>query len=101
MAREVTVSGNAIRVRAGGAGVRVGELCRLRVGDYKSTGGHRVLEVRGKGGKERLVPLHPEAVERIEAWLDCAGIRDDASAALFRPTRTARGRGRDGFQPRG
>jgi integrase/recombinase XerD len=44
-------------------GIRVGELCRLRVEDYKSTGGHKVLEVRGKGGKERRIPLHPEAFE--------------------------------------
>lgn len=76
---------------------RVGELTRLRVKDYKSDGGHRVLEVRGKGGKERRVPLHPEAFERLELWLDAAKVRDDPDAALFPPTTTARGRGRDGF----
>ncbi|MFL5330476.1 MAG: tyrosine-type recombinase/integrase [Gemmataceae bacterium] len=81
-------------------GCRVGELTRLRVQDYKSTGGHRILEVRGKGGKERRVPLHPEAVERLEEWLDAGDLRDASSVALFVPTRTARGRGRDGFQPR-
>jgi integrase/recombinase XerD len=81
-------------------GCRVGEVCRLRVGDYKSRGGHRVLEVRGKGGKERRVPLHPEAVERLEVWLDVSGIRDAADRAMFRPTRTARGRGLDGFNDR-
>ena len=81
-------------------GCRVGELCRLRVPDYKSSGGHRVLEVRGKGGKERRVALHPEAFERIEVWLASSGPRDAASP-LFRPTRTARGRGRDGFASRG
>lgn len=46
------------------------------------------------------MPLHPEAVERLETWLDVAGIRDDGHGALFRPTKTARGRGADGFQPR-
>jgi integrase/recombinase XerD len=81
-------------------GCRVGELTRLRVADYKTTGGHRVLEIRGKGGKERRVPLHPEAVERMEDWLDAAAIREDEQGALFRPTKTARGQGRDGFQPR-
>ena len=30
---------------------RVGELVRLRVGDYKTTGAHRILEIMGKGGK--------------------------------------------------
>jgi integrase/recombinase XerD len=77
---------------------RVGELTRLRVGSYKTTGGHRVLEVHGKGGKERRVPLHPEAMERLETWLDVAGIRDDVAGPLFRAIATARGQGRDGFR---
>ena len=81
-------------------GCRVGELCRLRVGDYKTTSGHKIVEIRGKGGKERRVPLNPEAFERIESWLEIAEIREDADGALFRPTRTARGRGCKGFQPR-
>jgi integrase/recombinase XerD len=80
-------------------GLRVGELCRLRIVDYKSSGGHRILEVRGKGGKERRVPLHPEAVERLEAWLDASELRE-SPGALFRPTLTARARGRDGFKDR-
>jgi integrase/recombinase XerD len=82
-------------------GVRVGELCRLRVGDYKMTGAHRVLEVRGKGGKERRVPLHPEAIERLEAWLDSCGRPNDPALALFRSPKTMRGRGFDGFRDRG
>jgi integrase/recombinase XerD len=81
-------------------GCRVGELTRLRVGSYKSDGVHRVLEIHGKGGKERLVPLNPEAAERLEAWLDLAGIRDDHTGPLFRPMNTARGNGRKGFAPR-
>jgi integrase/recombinase XerD len=78
-------------------GCRVGEVCRLRVEDYKSSGGHKVLEVRGKGGKERRVPLHPEAFERLDAWLDLAALRG-ASGPLFRPARAARGGGRHGFR---
>jgi integrase/recombinase XerD len=66
-------------------GIRVGELTRLKVGSYKQTGVHRVLEVQGKGGKERRVPLHPEAAERVEAWLDAAEIRDDLAGPLLRP----------------
>jgi len=80
-------------------GCRVGEVCRLRVEDYKSSGGHKILEVRGKGGKERRVPLHPEAVERIELWLDGAGLRESVGA-LFRPGAAARGYGRHGFRCR-
>ena len=80
-------------------GCRVGELTRLKVGGYKQNGVHRVLEIMGKGGKERPVPLHPEAAERLEAWLDAAAIRDDAAGPLFRPATAARGDGRSGFAP--
>lgn len=79
---------------------RVGELARLRVGDYKSSAGHNLLELYGKGGKERRVPLHPEAMERLEAWLDTAAIRDDGTGPLFRAAATARGGGHDGFRGR-
>lgn len=81
-------------------GCRVGELTRPRVGDYLQTGGHRILNIRGKGGKERRVPLHAEAVERLEAWLIVAGIHDELPAPLFRPPTTSRGSGRDGFAAR-
>lgn len=77
-------------------GCRVGELCRLRVCDYKTSSGHKILEVRGKGGKERRVPLHPEAFERIDAWLEIASL-PDMTGPLFRPVATARSCGRDGF----
>jgi integrase/recombinase XerD len=43
------------------------------------------------------VPLHPEAFERLETWLDVSGLREQAGQPLFPPQRTARGRGRDGF----
>mgnify|MGYP002478139573 CR=1 FL=1 len=81
-------------------GCRVGELCRIRISDFKQTSGHRVLEIRGKGGKERRVPLHAEAVERIETWIDVAGLRGADAVPLFRPTATARGQGIDGFLDR-
>ncbi len=81
-------------------GCRVGELTRLKVGSCKQSSGLHVLEVMGKGGKERLVPLHPEAVEKLEAWLDLARIRDDPSGPLFRPLKAARGNGKHGFAAR-
>jgi integrase/recombinase XerD len=77
-------------------GCRVGEITRLRVSDFKSTGGHRILEVRGKGGKERRVPLHPEAAERLEAWIGLIE-QGQETAPLFRPVKSARGKGEDGF----
>ncbi len=81
-------------------GIRVGELCRLRVGDMKTHSGLRILEVRGKGGKERRVALHPEAVTRLEHWLDVASIRDDEAGPLFRPVAAARGNVKQSFRPR-
>ncbi len=78
-------------------GCRVGELTKLKVGSYKSTGGHKVLEILGKGGKERRVPLHPEAFERLEAWRDVARFCGQTDLPLFPRQRTARGLGRDGF----
>lgn len=77
-------------------GCRVGELSRLRIRDYKTTGAHRILEVQGKGGKERRVPLPVEAVECLEAWLVVLAAPE---GPLFRPALTARGRGHDGFRP--
>ena len=48
-----------------GAGIRVSELCSLDVDDLHDEGG--VIEVTGKGSKERMVPLHEMAVNRAIA----------------------------------
>jgi integrase/recombinase XerD len=79
------------------SGCRVGELVRLRVRDYKTSGEHRILGVTGKGGKERTTPLHLEAVERLAEWLAVPGIAANPAGPLFPAARSARGRGRDGF----
>ncbi len=102
--QEITLP-SAIRDRAilamlAYTGCRVSELTGLKVGGYQEDRGVKVQEIHGKGKKERLVPLHPEAVERLEAWLDLAGIRQDKTGPLFRPLKSARGRGRDGFAAR-
>ncbi len=76
-------------------GCRVGEIIRLRAGDFKSSGGHYLVEVKGKGGKERRVPLHPEVVERLREWLGIIGRED--TGPMFRAVKTARGKGVDGF----
>lgn len=81
-------------------GCRVGELVRLKVSDFKTTGEHRVLSVYGKGGKERTVPLHLEAVERLNTWLALNDLAADREGPLFRPPLTSRGRGNDGFRSR-
>lgn len=45
------------------AGLRIGEVARLRISDVS---GDHIL-VNGKGGNQRLVPLHPELREAIGA----------------------------------
>ena len=66
----------------------------------RPNGEHRVLNITGKGGKERTTPLHLDAVERLGEWIKVAGIQDDAAGPLFRPQKSARKQGRDGFRPK-
>jgi len=82
------------------SGCRVGELVKLKVRDFRTNGEHRVLNITGKGNKERTTPLHMEAVEKLAAWLALPGIGDDPAAALFRPQKSVRGNGKDGFKPK-
>ena len=72
------------------AGLRVSELGGLPVAAVR--GDPRMVLVRGKGGKERMVPLSPPARQALAAWLDA---RDGdpalrASPFLF-PSRSAAG----------
>ena len=49
------------------AGLRVSELCGLDRGDIDL--GARTVTVLGKGGKQRRMPIHDEAVTVLTAWL--------------------------------
>jgi integrase/recombinase XerD len=49
-------------------GLRVGEICALRVADVRLD--QQRAQVRGKGDKERIVPLGRKACEAIEAYLE-------------------------------
>ena len=55
-------------------GMRVSELVSLPVSSTR--GDPRMLLVRGKGGKERLVPLSPPARQALVEWL---AVRDEAA----------------------
>ncbi len=48
-------------------GMRVSELVSLPVATVR--GGPEMLLIKGKGGKERMVPLSPSAHEAVEDWL--------------------------------
>lgn len=69
-----------IRVLAD-TGIRVGELCGLTLNDVISAQDRRAfLKVRGKGSKERLVPLSPSLLRRLDRYrrarpLDARGDR--------------------------
>lgn len=52
-----------------GSGLRVSELAGSRLEDLDLDVGQ--IRVRGKGSKERLVPLGPPALAALRAWLSC------------------------------
>lgn len=73
-------------------GLRVSELVSLPLSSAR--GDPRMILVRGKGGRERMVPLSPPAREALAAWLSHLDARAEGSRArspyLF-PSRSRRG----------
>jgi integrase/recombinase XerD len=61
-------------------GLRVSELVSLPVAAVR--GDPRMILVRGKGGRERMVPLSPPAREALAAWLE---LRDREEGGTGRP----------------
>ena len=49
-------------------GVRVGELCSLRLGDVTTSERKGSLLVRGKGDKDRVLPLNADVRQALEAY---------------------------------
>ncbi len=62
-------------------GARVSEISGLDSGDVDFAAGQ--IRVMGKGSKQRILPLHPEAIKRIRAY------RDGARPTLLRHPETA------------
>lgn len=65
-----------------GCGIRLAELCAIKVGDISET----TIKVHGKGDKDRVVPLLPELKERIAEYIEhCkeCGIAMEASSPLI------------------
>jgi integrase/recombinase XerD len=50
-------------------GLRVSEICGLNLGDRKERYGRPALRIRGKGSKERVLPLSLVEQEAIESYL--------------------------------
>jgi len=63
------------------------ELSTLKVKDIHERRGVMHLRVHGKGGKERYLPLHPNAAGLISDYLSANGHDADKEGALFRPIR--------------
>ena len=49
-----------------GCGLRVSELCNLKMSDLYLEEGY--IKVRGKGNKERLVPIGTQTISRLREW---------------------------------
>ena len=90
------------------AGLRAEELLRSDVDDIRTTDDGAVIHVKGKGGKERAVPIEVELLSVIEAYLGSRAIRFPgtakrkanaaASPLSHWPARSALFVGRDGEQ---
>lgn len=66
------------------SGMRVSELVSLNLGDVDTEGGY--VRCFGKGSKERLIPIHPQAVQAIKEYITETRpqlLRSDAELALF------------------
>lgn len=59
----------ALVITLAGTGVRASELCGLQVSDVVR-GDNPALRVHGKGGKTRVIPLSPQVVDALDAYLD-------------------------------
>lgn len=66
-----------------GAGLRIGEAISLNRRDLAMTGEARTLAVTGKGRKTRIVPLLPEVVTAVRAYLKACPWGGTGSDPLF------------------
>jgi len=69
------------------AGLRADELLRANVGDLRPSDDGAVIHVRGKGGKDRRVPIEPALVETLEHYLDSRATRFPATTGKRSPGR--------------
>lgn len=68
-------------------GLRREEAAQLMTGDLQERRGIKHLQVRGKGGKTRYLPLHPVAADRIYEYLERDNEREPGNGPLFRSIR--------------
>lgn len=68
-------------------GLRREEAAQLMTGDLQELRGIEHLQVKGKGGKTRYLPMHPVAADRIDEYLQRDNERDPGNGPLFRSIR--------------
>jgi integrase/recombinase XerD len=65
---DVSLRDHAILELLYAGGLRVGEICSLRVEDFRAD--VQQVQVRGKGDKERIVPLGRKACEALQTYME-------------------------------
>ena len=68
-------------------GLRRAEIAALTVGYLHRNRGFDVLRLTRKGGRRDVLAIHPQAAQRIRAYLERAGHGDNHAGVLFRPLR--------------
>ncbi len=68
-------------------GLRRAEIAALTVGDLHQNREFDALRLTRKGGRRDALAIHPQAAQRIRAYLDMGGHGDDHAGPLFRPHR--------------
>lgn len=68
-------------------GLRRAEIAALTVDDLHQNRGYDALRVVRKGGRREALAIHPQAAQRIRAYLDMAGHGGEHDGPLFRPMR--------------
>ena len=66
-----------------GAGLRISEALGLTVADAPSTG-RDAIRIKGKGGKERLVPMLPAIQDAVARYLELCPYPLEAGGPMFR-----------------
>lgn len=75
----------AVMVLLYGCGLRISEALNLTRGEIARN--TDALRIKGKGGKSRIVPILPVAIEAIETYIELCPFQLDKSELLFRGAR--------------
>ena len=63
-----------------GCGLRISEAVNLNVGDFDN---HDFLTIKGKGNKERIVPLLPIVIQTVNTYLESCPFKNPRGEAIF------------------